>query len=290
MRYLPLCLGLLLWLPSQSRAVSWVENDYDSGSNGMKKESLTFFTGVSQNLVAGANAAFYRNNTDNRDMDYSFRLPLMYTAQNAFITFTPFIYPESAQLHSQAAGGKLSVLTSFTKPEEDNYLHFTVAGSWAQQDAGLLNSAVKKTFSESALELKLEKSFYDQFILMASAAGFSDPSGVSNKTLVTPSLDQSDMADFGTFSRVSMLPEWVLTAQMARSMKPEYDSYLYAGYSKISFRHAAVANSVVLGIKMGITEQATMDFVYNPYKLETSSWKNYYKVLFDFYFDSPGKK
>lgn len=289
MRHL-LLLGLLLCLPVFAGANRWAEDDYTFGSNGMKKDSLAFFTGISQHVTAGAETAFYRNNTWCRERVYSLRLPLMYSLQKQFISLTPFAYPAADQLHSGAEGGKLSLLTTLTDPDDDNYLHLTVGGAWARQRAELAGGAGKKAFSETAFELQAEKSFYKQFIFMASAAGFSNPSGVSNRTLVTPALDQSDMAYLGTFNQVTALPEWALSMQMARSMKPEYDSYLYAGYSKISLRHADQANSVIMGIKMGLTDKATLDFAYNPFKLESSAWKSYYKISVKLYFDSPGIK
>lgn len=288
MRQFLVILGLLLWLPASLFAARWLENDYSYGSNGMKKDSLSFFTSVSRRFSAGAQAAAYHDNLS-LEWLYSYRLPLMYSGRGKFISFTPFIYPAAGSTRSGASGGKIDLVTSLTGADNDNYLHLTLSGALARQRAMLSGAAGKKSFSETALQLQIEKSFYKQFIFLVSGAGFSNPSGVSNRTLVTPALDHADMAYTGTYGRVTALPEWILGMQMARSMKPEYDSYLYAGYSKISLRRANAVNSVTAGIKIGLTERATMDFAYNAYKPEGANLKNYYKVLLKYYF-IPEKK
>jgi hypothetical protein len=264
----------------------WAENDYVTGSNGLKSDSLTVFTNVSKRIALGANAAFYKDKSSYRDAVYSYRLPAMYSGDAFFLSFKPFVYPVSAQTRSGAAGGKVYLLTSAKVDNDESYLHLSVAGAWASQRARTLELGVtdKKTFSETAFELQMEKSYFGQFFFLASAAGFTKPSGVSNATLVTPVLDHSDMAYLGTFRPVTALPEWSLSAQVARSMKPDFDSHIYAGYSKISYRSAKAANSGIFGLKLGLTEKSTLDLAYNLYKEEGAARKNYYKILLQVFF------
>ena len=91
--------------------------------------------------------------------------------------------------------------------------------------------------------------------------------------MVTPVLDQAELAHLGTFRHITAIPEWVLAAQIARNMRPEYDSHLYAGYSKISFRDAGHANSLVGGLKLNLNEKSTLDLAYNAYKAQGTDWK-----------------
>jgi len=283
MRKFSAILALMLWLPASLFAARWLENDYIYGANGTKEDSLSFYTSISQRFTVGAQASAYHNNLS-LEWLYSYRLPLMYSGRGKFISFTPFVYPVAGSTRSGASGGKIDLVTSLTGADNDNYLHLTLSGALARQRAMLSGAADKKSFSETAFQLQIEKSFYKQFIFLVSGTGFSNPSGVSNRTLVAPALDHADMAYTGAFSRVTALPEWIMGVQMARSMKPEYDSYLYAGYSKISLRRANAVNSVTAGIRMGLTERATLDFAYNAYKPEGADLKSYYRLLFKFYF------
>ncbi len=266
-------------------AAWWAENDYATGSNGFKKNSLTVFRSSSRTFTSGLNVSFYKDSAGYRDRVYSFRLPLMYSGSNYFVTLKPFLYPVSPYLRSGAAGGKLNLLTSLSEGREESYTHLMLSGAWARQKA-FISSPVseRKTFSQSAVEVQVERSFYSQFFFLASAAGFSKPSGISNSALSRPALDQSELASLGTFRQLTAIPEWALTAQIARSMKPEYDSHLYVGYSKISFRQADRASSAIAGLKLGLNEKSALDLAYNAYKQERSTWKSYYKILLQIFF------
>jgi len=267
-------------------AAWWVENDYAAGSNGLKKNSLTLFRKSSRSLTSGLNVSFYKDNAGYGNRIYSFRLPLMYSGRSCFISLKPFLYPVSPYTRSGAAGGKLSLLASLSETQDESYTRLAVSGAWARQKAFTYGAGIpeRKTFSQSAFEVQVERSFYGQFFFLASAAGFPKVPGISNSTLLRPVLDQADLAYLGTFRQTTAIPEWALTAQVARNMKPEYDSYLYAGYSKISLRQTDRANSILAGIKMSLNEQSTLDFAYNAYKRERSVWKDYYKLSLQIFF------
>lgn len=273
-------------LAVQPAAASWwAENDFASGSNGLKRNSLSVFRKHSPAFTSGLNVSFYKDSAGYGDRVYSFHLPLMYSGPSYFISLKPFLYPVSPHTRSGASGGRLYLLASLAEGGDDSYLHLAFSGAWARQKAFVSGGGVleRKTFSQSAFEAQAEKSFYGQFFFQATAAGFTKPSGAS-AVPVRPALDQSELAYLGTFRQLTALPEWALTAQLARSMKPEYDSHLYLGYSKISFRRAERANSVVAGIKLGLNETSSLDAAYNAYKQERSSWKNYYKLLLQIFF------
>lgn len=267
-------------------AAWWAENDYTTGSNGLKKESLSVFRKTASPLTSGLNISFYKDRTGYGERIYSFRLPLMYSGPTYFISLKPFLYPVSPLTRSGASGGKLYLLASLSDSPDESYTHLAVSGAWARQKAFISEAGTleRRSFSQSAFEVQAEKSFYGQFFFQATAAGFPKPAGASNSTLVRPVLDQSDLAYLGTFRQLTALPEWALTAQLARSMKPEYDSHLYVGYSKISFRQADRANSVTAGMKLGLNEKSSLDMAYNAYKQERSAWKSYYKLLLQIFF------
>jgi len=273
----------MLALAADSGAAWWAENDYTTGSNGLEKESLTLFDNPAPRFSAGLNTSFYSDSAAYKDKVWSFRTPLMYTGEKFFFSLKPFLYPVSPGTRSGAGGGVLSAMTALTD-DEQSYLHLTLSGAWAQQCVPTTASADRKTFSEEAGEAQLEKSFFGQFFFLASAAGFSDPAGVSNRTLVRSALDQSDLAYLGTFRQVTALPEWTLSVQAARDMRPDYDSHLYAGYSKISYRGGTLASSGIAGIKINLTERSTLDLAYNFYKEDPSAWKSYYKVFLQVFF------
>jgi len=271
---------------THASAAWWVENDYSFGSNGLSKNSLTLFRKHSRVLTSGLNVSFYKDKTGYADRIYSFRVPVMYSGSKYFVSLKPFLYPVSPLTRSGASGGKLYLLTSLMDETDESYLHLAVSGAWASQKAFMTEAGtpVRKTFSQSAFEVQAEKSFYGQFFFQLTGAGFPKSPGISNSRLLRPVLDQSDMAYLGTFRQLTALPEWALTAQVARNMKPEYDSHLYAGYSKISIRQAGIANSAIFGLKLGLNEKSNLDMAYNAYKQENSGWKSYYKLFLQIFF------
>ncbi|PKM97821.1 MAG: hypothetical protein CVU79_06300 [Elusimicrobia bacterium HGW-Elusimicrobia-3] len=287
MKRLLLAAALLAASISQAGAVWWLENDYSFGSNGLKKNSLTVFRKTSRAFTSGLNVSFYRDSASYRERVYSARLPLMYSGPAYFISLKPFLYPVAPSTRSGAYGGKLYGLVSIDEGQDESFTHLVFSGAWARQKAYFGDTAApeRKEFSQYAFELQAEKSFYGQFFFLASAAGFSTPgNGASNANLVTPVLDQAELAYLGTFRHTTAIPEWVLAAQVARNMRPEYDSHLYAGYSKISFRDADRANSLVGGLKLNLNEKSTLDLAYNAYKAEGTGWKSYYKLLLQLFF------
>ncbi len=279
MKRLVFILWLCALLPGPAAAGWWAENDYGTGSNGFKKDSLTVFTDITRGMLAGAGGAFYRDTAGYREKVYSFRLPVLYTAKKHIYSLTPFLYPVSPAARSGAKGFRAYVQTSLTEPGSENYFYLTGAAALAGQTAKLAGLPGKKDFTETALEVQAEKSYYGQFYLLASLAAFSKSGAATNGNLVTPALDHSEMAYLGTFRQVTALPDWVATAQITRNMKPEYASHLYIGYSKISFRQAPGANSVIGGMKLELSPRTTLDLAYNFFKMEDATCKNYYKIL-----------
>jgi hypothetical protein len=267
-------------------AAFWIEDDLSFGSNGLSKNSLSAFTIPVKNLTTGLNASFYKDSGAYDHKVWSFRLPVTYSGPRWFVSMKPFVYPVNSRTRSGAYGGKLFLLSSLAEENDESYLRLSGSYAWARQEARALvsGSPEEKNFNQSAFELQAEKSFYGQFFFLASASAFTKPSGVSNQTLITPALDQSELAYLGTFRHVTALPDWVLTGQIARNMKPEFNSYIYVGYSKISYRRADTAGSYIGGIKLNLNEKTNLDLAYNAYKQEGDAWKSYYKLLLQLFF------
>jgi len=289
-----LALAALLWLPAASQAAWWLENDYSIGSNKFQKDSLTLFTKLTPRLVGGANASFYKDGDFYSRKVYAFRAPVLYSVGRLALSLTPFFYPVASGTGSSARGARFYAMFPISEDNDESYVHLTLSAAAARQKTPLnltgqpysptATVLTDTTFSESAFELQLEKSYYNQFFFMASASGFSKPAKALNSNLVSPVLDHGDLADLGTFRHVTALPEWAAAMQVARNMAPDFDSYLYAGFSRISFRGASDASSVLGGIKMKLYEKSTMDFAYNFYKLGGDTGKNYYRLLMQIYF------
>lgn len=277
---------LLLLVCAPLRARWWAENDYVSGSNGFKKDSISIFTGISTRTVLAPGAAFYKDRGIYRDAVYSLRLPVMYSGDDYFLSFKPFFYPARAPGKSSAGGAKVYALTDLGESSDSSYLHLTVSGAAARQKTGLNINGTKtnKTFTQNAFEVQLEKSFYNQFFFLASAAGFTKPSGAKNPDLINPVLDQAELAYLGTFRTITAIPEWALALQFARSMAPDFDSHIYAGFSRISFRQADPGNSAVFGMKLRLNEDASLDLAYNFYAQNAAAGKNYYRVFVQVFF------
>ena len=81
-----------------------------------------------------------------------------------------------------------------------------------------IGTKTDNTFTQNAFEVQLEKGFYNQFFLLASASGFTKPTGAKNPNL--PVMDQADLAYLGTFRTITAMPEWALALQFARNMAP----------------------------------------------------------------------
>lgn len=279
-------LAALLWLPAASHAAWWAENDYAFGSNRFQKESLTLFSKLTPRVMSGVNASFYKDGGPYRDKAYAFRLPVMYSPKNMVLSVTPFLYPASSAIRSSARGVKAYALIPVSEDADESYIHLTLSGAAARQDTrlALKTGPERETFSETAFEAQVEKSFYNQFFFLASAAGFTKPEKARNGNLVNPVMDHGDLAYLGTFRQVTALPEWAATVQFARNMAPDFDSYLYTGISRISFRGADDANSLLAGLKMKLNDKSTLDFAYNFYKMNGEAGKNYYKLSIQMFF------
>ncbi len=289
-----LCLAILM-LPAAAHTAWWVENDYSLGSGNFRKESLSVFTRVSPAFMGGANASFYKDSDHDLKKAYAFRTPVMYSMRKLVLSVKPFIYPASSGTGSSAHGARLYAMLPLQEETDEGTLHLTLSGAAARQKTPLLSpsaTAGPETFSETAFEAQLEKSYYRQFFLQASAAGFSkagtsrnsNPARKPGPDSINPVMDHGELAYMGAFRQVTALPKWVAAAQFARNMAPDYNSYIYAGFSRISFRSTGHANSVLGGIKFNPNGYSALDLAYNFYKINGETGENYYRLLIQIFF------
>jgi hypothetical protein len=164
----------------------------------------------------------------------------------------------------------------------DGYTHLTFSAAAARQKT-LSAAGAREELSAYALEAQIEKNYFDQFFFLAHASGFL-ADGPSATGLPTPSLDHSDLAFLGAFAPVTAEPRWAAGMQFARNMEPDYDSHVYAGFSRISFKSAAQASSAIFGIRLKLWETSSIDLGYNLYKPDGSGSLNRYKIVYQVFF------
>ncbi|HOW89565.1 MAG TPA: hypothetical protein PL037_04725 [Elusimicrobiales bacterium] len=284
-----LSLAILL-VPAAAWPAWWAENDYSFGTGRTQREALAVYTRFSRSFMGGAGASFYKNDGHDLRRVYAFRSPVTYYGRGFMLTMKPFIYPASSGTGSSAGGARLHAMLPLRDPSDDNYFNLTIGGAAARQKTPVLSptsASGPETFSETAFEAQIEKSYFKQFFFQLSAAGFSksgisrnsDPERKPGADAVNPVMDHGELAYTGAFRPVTSLPKWTTGIQFARNMAPAYDSYIYAGYSRISFRSTSDANSFLGGIKLKLHGSSSLDLAYNRYRINGESGENYYKLV-----------
>ncbi|MDT8285947.1 MAG: hypothetical protein RQ748_02460 [Elusimicrobiales bacterium] len=276
-------LSLLLLLPAAGTASAWwVDADHTFGDGGLQKTSGTLFFKPGSRWVTGLNAGFYNDDDVYTEKIWTLRLPVMLNLSKGLITLKPFFYPERGPLDSSAWGAKAGLMLPVTDEGPDGYTHLSVSAAAARQKT-LTAAGARAEPSSYALEVQIEKNYFDQFFFLAHAAGFL-ADGPSATGLPAPSLDHSDLSFFGAFAPVTAEPQWAAGMQFARNMAPDYDSHVYAGFSRISFKSAAQASSAVFGMRLKLWETSSVDLGYNLYKPDGAGSRNRYKILYQVFF------
>ncbi|MCG2726986.1 MAG: hypothetical protein L6420_12195 [Elusimicrobia bacterium] len=291
MRLFPITLFLFFSCALPLKAAWWAENDYTWGSQGFKKESLSFFKTVSSGAVIGLNAGFFKNDGIYNDETYVLKMPLLYSSRNYFLSFKPFYYLENSDIGSNAYGGKIYFMYHFgEKPssfsDDDDYTHLILSVSAARQQTIVLRNSLSKkvNFKEASFEAQVEKNFYNQFFLLASGALFRSFNGIKQTELQNPALDHSELSFMGTFASITDLPKHILNIQFARNLAPKEHSHLYFGLSRINMDNSPNAYSAIAGMRTKINPKTSFDLAYNWLKFDNISTRNYYKLLFQIFF------
>lgn len=274
---------MLLLLPAAGPASAWwVEADHAFGDGGLQKTSASYFFKPGARWVTGLNAGFYSDDSAYTEKIWTLRLPVMLNLSSGLITLKPFFYPERGLRDSSALGAKAGLMLPITDEGPDGYTHLSISAAAARQKT-LSSAGAREELSSYAVEAQIEKNYFDQFFFLAHAAGFL-ADGPSATGLPSPSLDHSDLAFLGVFAPVTAEPQWAAGMQFARNMEPDYDSHVYAGFSRISFKSAAQASSAVFGMRLKLWETSSIDLGYNLYKPDGSGSRNRYKILYQVFF------
>ncbi len=274
---------LLLLLPGAGTASAWwADADHAFGDGGLRRASASFFFKPGGRWVTGLNAGYHKDDGVYTENIWAFRLPVMLNMNSGLLTLKPFFYPESGGADSSAWGGKAGFMLPVTDEGPDGYTHLTLSAAAARQKTRSAAGARTEP-AAYALEAQLEKNYFDQFFFLAHASGFL-ADGPSATGLPAPSLDHSDLAYLGTFAHVTAEPRWSAGMQFARNMAPDYDSHVYAGFSRISFKSAAQASSALFGMRLKLRESSSIDLGYNLHKPDGSGSRNRYKILYQVFF------
>lgn len=260
----------------------WLDADHSFGDGDLKKTAVSAFFKPSARLVTGVNAGFWSYGGAYPDKIWTLRLPAMLTVGEGLLTFKPFVYPERGVRDSSAWGTKAGFMLPVTNEGPDGYTQLSLSAAGAAQRTRSLTGAAED-LSAWAFEAQIEKNYYDQFFFLAHAAGFKSD-GPSASSLPAPALDHSDLAFLGSFAPVTAEPEWSAGLQFARNMAPDYDSHVYAGFSRISFKSDRKASSGIFGIRLKLWETSSLDLGYNLYKADGSGSKDRYKMLYQVFF------
>jgi hypothetical protein len=276
-------LAMLLLLPAAGPASAWwIDADHTFGDGGLQKTSASLFFKPAARWVTGLNAGYYSDDGAYAENIWTLRLPVMLNLKGGLVTLKPFLYPERGPRDSSAWGGKAGFMLPVTDEGPDGYTHLTLSAAAARQKT-LSASGAGADLAAYALEAQIEKNYFDQFFFLAHASGFM-ADGPSATGLPAPSLDHSDLAYLGAFAPVTAEPQWSAGMQFARNMAPDYDSHVYAGFSRISFKSAAQASSAVFGMRLKLWDTSSIDLGYNLYKPDGSGSRNRYKILYQVFF------
>lgn len=278
---------IFFWTPALY-AAWWSDGDYSFGSNGFHKESLSVYHNVSTNVTIGMNVMSYKDDVIYKNASFSFRMPFSYSSRKFIISVKPFYYPNLSGIRSKAYGAKFYYFTSLfesEEPKEDSSnLIFSASGA-RQETIVASNSGLKdKKWTEVSLEMQVEKNFFNEFFFFISAALFRSFNNIKPSDLINPVLEHSEMAFLGTVNKVTDIPESSLNFQFARNMGPDFNSHLYIGFSKISFRELKDIHSAILGMRIKVSDNLFADTVYNWFKPNGSGNKNYYKFFLQLFF------
>lgn len=276
-----LTLSLLLAAAGPASAW-WVDADHTFGDGGLNKTSASFFFKPAARWVTGLNAGYYNDDGAYTERIWTVRLPVMLNLKAGLLTLKPFFYPEKGTRDSSAWGGKAGFMLPVTDEGPDGYTHLTFSAAAARQKT-LSAAGAREELSAYAVEAQIEKNYFDQFFFLAHASGFL-ADGPSATGLPAPSLDHSDLAFLGDFAPVTAEPQWSAGMQFARNMAPDYDSHVYAGFSRISLKSAAQASSAIFGMRLKLWETSSIDLGYNLYKQDGAGSHNRYKILYQVFF------
>ncbi|MEW5950349.1 MAG: hypothetical protein GX447_01095 [Elusimicrobia bacterium] len=248
----------------------WTDFSLTSGSNEFLRTEGNFASNISTRIVGGIGVSAYKR--EKQDYVYALRFPLNYfIGRNILLTAKPFFYPADRNgSFAQGARASFSLLTENAQNETSTT--YTFAAAHQRQRLAFFG---EKDFSSNCAEISAEKNFYDQFFILASAGAVSN-SGFS----YTVQKNYAETQDLISLNSNSFLNDFVLSKlglQFARSFKPDFDSYVFAGYDKINGKFSEY-NSWLFGLRINFSEKNSANFSYNYLDDKKGHSKKYYKI------------
>jgi len=266
---------LTILIPLNLSATIWTDMGFTFGSNEFSRTELTAAKNVSTTVVCGLNISAYK--IEKREYVSSIRMPINFFAARRFmVTAKPYIYPKNSNGYS-AAGGKLSLSFVKDNPEAETSLTWIVSAAHQKQAMG---RNAQKITSNSA-EIQAEKNFYDQFFILANIA--INGSSSHSEGVIKSYAEVSDLFSVNTFAFLNDDVYSKAGIQFARSFKPDFDSYFYAGYDRINSRFSDYG-SWLMGLRINFSDKSFTNFSYNYLDAKKGGNKVYYKFVIGMFF------
>jgi len=251
----------------------WIESGFWFGSNDFLRQDATFLTNISTRIVGGFNFSFYKLEKQNKV--YSFRLPLNYFIYRGFtFSIKPFYYPENGNKMS-AYGSRFSIVHHSQNDINEFATDYTLSFAFEKQKFS------QEYFSNKSLEMQVEQNFYDEFFLAFEAATLINSEG--SLSSIKRYSEISDLISLNAFGFINDRVYNNLGVRIARSFKPDYDSYIYFGMDRLNSKHSDY-NSYLLGLRINFVEKNFFDFTYNYLDSKSFENKKYYKISIGVFF------
>lgn len=260
---------LLLVLPKIAFSF-WSDFSLTSGSNEFTRIESNFASNISTKIVAGIGASSYK--LENHNYVYALRFPVsVFVGRSTMLSAKPYFYPaDSDGSFAQGLRASFSYLTE--NPQDETSSTYLISVSHQRQR---LSSYGQKDFSSNCAEFSIEKNFYDQFFLLVSVGAMSH--SAFSKTAQKNYAETQDIISLNTSAFLNDAVNSKLGLQFARSFKPDFDSYIYAGYEKINSRFSQY-NSWLVGLRINFSEKNFANFSYNYLDSSIGRSKIYYRV------------
>ncbi|MEF3280265.1 MAG: hypothetical protein K6357_04795 [Elusimicrobiota bacterium] len=244
-------LCIILVFVNFSSAKNFMDFSYTTGDNDFNKYSFTYLFNFSTYVFSGFNYSAY----DLKDVSIvsSVRFPVNILLKNALLSIKPFYYFKKDAF--KAKGIRLGA--RYMKGDEEKEINTVYSGF-----IGYANMEYEsKTLSITYADASIEKNFYDLFFFFIRGGV-----RLSKEVVKWPVcyLDNLDVLSYSYSGVLSDTIHSVIGLELARSFKPDFNSYVYIGANRINTYYSDV-NSYSAGIKTYLDDKENyyMDFNYN---------------------------
>ena len=270
--------AFFLFLTPAGYAAKWGEADLWTGSNNFLRSDISFLANISTRCVSGINVSFYK--IEGKDKVYSFRLPFnVFLGRSSMLTVKPFYYPKDGK-GSYAYGSRASFSYLYHNEPKESSTSLNFSAAFEKQK---LSEYGKESADNKSVEFQLEENFYDEFFILFTASSLLNPENPAG--LQKRYAEISDLISPNAFAFINDTVYNNFGLQFARSLKPDYDSYVYAGADRMNCRSSDY-NSYVFGLRVNFIEKNFFNFSYNYLDSKNNKGKDrsYYKISLGVFF------